>query len=106
MNGALDSSWPVIVGCILTAIGTYVAFIHALRMEVALLKLRMKKNEERLDRKSAMLDEFKDNMTEIREEFKDDMNDLKTDVGELRGEIKVLQHQFEAVIKALKIKEE
>ena len=113
----LNSIWPILLGCVLTAIGTYIGFIHGLRIKVALLELRVEKNEQRLDRKSAMLDSFKDNIAEIKSDFKDDMTELKgdfkDDMTELKGDFYSLKEDFselrgeiKSLVKALNVEED
>lgn len=68
--------WPMVVSAILTAIGTYVGFIHKLRVKVVVLENKMDKVESevkrvdrRVDRKSEQFDKIQEDISDIREKL-------------------------------------
>lgn len=76
MNQVATDIWPMVVASFLTAVGTYVGFIHRLRIKVAVMEERVTKAEEevkrvdrRVDKKSEQFDEIQKDLSVIREEI-------------------------------------
>ena len=72
-----NSIWPVVVGCVLTAVGTYAGFIHGLRIKVAVLEQKIAMAESRLDRKSTQFDKLQQDLADIKADFAEVKTDLK-----------------------------
>lgn len=76
MGAVMIDIWPMVVTAILTAIGTYVGFIHKLRVKVAVLENKVNKVEndvqrvdKRVDRKSEQFDKIQEDISDIREKL-------------------------------------
>lgn len=68
--------WSAVITTVIAALGTYVGFIHGLRIRVAVLESNLdqlegevQRIEKRLDKKSEQFDKILESMSDIREKL-------------------------------------
>lgn len=76
MEVFVTNVWSMLATAIVTAIGTYIGFIHKLRVKVAVLENKMERVEsevqrvdKRVDRKSEQFDKIQEDISDIREKL-------------------------------------
>lgn len=66
MGNVASDLWPYIVTAIITAIGTYVGAIHALKVRVAVLEHKCENLQKRVDSHSGKIDQILEGINEIK----------------------------------------
>ena len=74
MNQVAVDIWPMLITAILTALGTYIGFIHRLRIKVSVLDVEVKELKRRVEGHSRKQDDILTAINGIQQDMNEKLN--------------------------------
>ena len=89
MGAVMIDIWPMLVTAILTGIGTYIGFIHKLRVKVAVLENKVEKVENEVQR----VDQRVKKKSEQFDKIQEDISDIRVKLARIAAVLDIVEHK-------------
>ena len=90
MEEVMIDIWPMLVTAILTGIGTYVGFIHKLRVKVAVMEEKVDRLQKRVDSHSKKTDDIINTIGDFKEEISKQLSQIAVDIAKINTTLNIV----------------
>jgi len=91
MNQVAVDIWPMLITAILTALGTYIGFIHRLRIKVSVLDVEVKELKRRVEGHSKKQDDILTAINGIQTDMNDKLNKIAIDIAKINTTLTIIE---------------
>ena len=86
----MSDIWPMLVTAIITGIGTYVGFIHKLRIKIAVMEERVERLQKRVDSHSKKTDDILQTIGEFKDEISKQLGQIAVDIAKINTTLNIV----------------
>lgn len=90
MEEVMKDIWPMLLTALLTAIGTYVGFIHKLRVKVAVMEEKVERLQKRVDSHSKKTDDILHTISEFKDEISKQLGQIAVDIAKINTTLNIV----------------
>lgn len=90
MQSVMSDIWPMLVTAIITGIGTYVGFIHKLRIKIAVMEERVERLQKRVDSHSKKTDDILQTIGEFKDEISKQLGQIAVDIAKINTTLNIV----------------
>lgn len=90
MQSVMNDIWPLLITAVLTGIGTYIGFIHKLRIKVAVMESEVKRLQERVNSHSKKTDEILNTIGEFKDEISKQLGQIAVDIAKINTTLNIV----------------
>ena len=91
MNHVVVDIWPMVLTALLTAVGTYVGFIHRLRIRVATLQVEVDELKRRVEGHSKKQDDILAAVHGIQTDMNDKLSKIAVDIAKINTTLTIIE---------------
>ncbi len=91
MNQVAVDIWPMMITAILTALGTYIGFIHRLRIKVSVLDVEVNELKRRVEGHSKKQDDILTAITNIQQDMNEKLNAIAIDIAKINTTLTIIE---------------
>lgn len=91
MNQVAVDIWPMLITAILTALGTYIGFIHRLRIKVSVLDVEVKELKRRVEGHSRKQDDILTAINGIQQDMNEKLNAIAIDIAKINTTLTIIE---------------
>ena len=91
MNQVAVDIWPMLMTAVFTAIGTYIGFIHRLRIKVSVLDVEVKELKRRVEGHSKKQDDILTAITGIQQDMNEKLNAIAIDIAKINTTLTIIE---------------
>lgn len=91
MNQVAIDIWPMVLTALLTAVGTYVGFIHRLRIRVATLQVEVDELKRRVEGHSKKQDDILAAVHGIQSDMNDKLSKIAVDIAKINTTLTIIE---------------
>lgn len=86
----MNDIWPMLVTAIITGIGTYVGFIHKLRIKIAVMEEKVERLQKRVDSHSKKTDDILQTIGEFKDEISKQLGQIAVDIAKINTTLNIV----------------
>lgn len=86
----MSDIWPMLVTAIITGIGTYVGFIHKLRIKIAVMEEKVERLQKRVDSHSKKTDDILQTIGEFKDEISKQLGQIAVDIAKINTTLNIV----------------
>lgn len=90
MGEVANDIWPMVLTAALAAVGTYVGFIHKLRMKVAVLEEKVERLQDRVNSHSKKTDDILHTLGEFKDEISKQLGAIAVDIAKINTTLNIV----------------
>ena len=90
MQSVMNDIWPMLVTAIITGIGTYVGFIHKLRIKIAVMEEKVERLQKRVDSHSKKTDDILQTIGEFKDEISKQLGQIAVDIAKINTTLNIV----------------
>lgn len=91
MNQLVVDIWPMVVTAALAAIGTYIGFIHRLRIKVSVMEVEVAELKRRVEGHSKRQDDILNAINGINTNVTDKLNTIVVDIAKIKTTLSIIE---------------
>ena len=91
MNQLVVDIWPMVVTAALAAIGTYIGFIHRLRIKVSVMEVEVAELKRRVEGHSKRQDDILNAINGINTNVTEKLNTIVVDVAKIKTTLSIIE---------------
>ena len=91
MNQLVVDIWPMVVTAALAAIGTYIGFIHRLRIKVSVMEVEVAELKRRVEGHSKRQDDILNAINGINTNGTDKLNTIVVDIAKIKTTLSIIE---------------
>lgn len=90
MGEVMNDIWPMLVTAVITGIGTYVGFIHKLRVKVAVMEEKVERLQARVDSHSKKTDDIIHALGDFKDEIVRQLGEIAVDIAKINTTLNIV----------------
>lgn len=91
MNQLVVDIWPMVVTAALAAIGTYIGFIHRLRIKVSVMEVEVSELKRRVEGHSKRQDDILNAINGINTNVTEKLNTIVVDIAKIKTTLSIIE---------------
>ena len=91
MNQLVVDIWPMVVTAAIAAIGTYIGFIHRLRIKVSVMEVEVAELKRRVEGHSKRQDDILNAINGINTNVTDKLNTIVVDIAKIKTTLSIIE---------------
>lgn len=91
MNQVVIDIWPIVATALLTAIGTYIGFIHRLRIKISVMEVEVTELKRRVEGHSKKQDAILDAINGINTNVTEKLNTIVVDIAKIKTTLSIIE---------------
>ncbi len=91
MNQLVVDIWPMVVTAALAAIGTYIGFIHRLRIKVSVMEVEVAELKRRVEGHSKRQDDILNAINGINTNVTEKLNTIVVDIAKIKTTLSIIE---------------